>query len=164
MIAAVVRAGHRPRVCRAFVAAMRAYGVPEEVLSDNGRQFTGRFGRPRPAEVLFERICRRNGITQRLTRPYSPTTTGKVERLHQTLQLELLNDAGPFASIAGAQAAVDGWREEYNHRRPHQSLDMDCPAGRFRPAASDDGLELWTPLDLQPVPVPAPSSPAPGGG
>jgi hypothetical protein len=23
-------------------------------------QFTGRFGKPRPAEVLFERICRRN--------------------------------------------------------------------------------------------------------
>jgi len=47
--------------------------------------------------VLFERFCRRNGIVQRLTKPYSPTTTGKVERCHQTLQLELLNVAGPFA-------------------------------------------------------------------
>jgi hypothetical protein len=40
------------------MAAMAEYGVPEEVLSDNGKQFTGRFGAPRPAEVLFERICR----------------------------------------------------------------------------------------------------------
>ena len=49
-------------VCRAFIAAMRTYGIPDEVLTDNGKQFTGRFGKPRPAEVLFERICRRNGI------------------------------------------------------------------------------------------------------
>ena len=146
VIAVVVARATGRAVCRAFVAAMRAYGIPEEVLSDNGKQFTGRFGRPRPAEVLFERICRRNGIRQRLTKPYSPTTTGKVERWHQTLQLELLNDAGPFASIEAAQAAVDGWRQEYNHHRPHQSLDMACPADRFRPSPADDGLELWAPL------------------
>jgi hypothetical protein len=48
---------------------MGVYGVPEEVLSDNGTVFTGRIIKPRPAEVLFERICRENGITQRLTRP-----------------------------------------------------------------------------------------------
>ena len=35
----------------------------------NGTVFIGRFIKPRPAEVLFERICRENGITQRLTRP-----------------------------------------------------------------------------------------------
>ena len=62
-------------VCSAFVTAMRTYGVPGEVLTDNGKQFTGRFGKPRPAEVLFERICRKNGITQRLTRPRSPPLT-----------------------------------------------------------------------------------------
>jgi hypothetical protein len=28
--------------------------MPGEVVTDNGQQFTGRFGRPRPAEVLFE--------------------------------------------------------------------------------------------------------------
>lgn len=113
---AVMRATARP-VCQAFLDAMSTYGAPEEVLSDNGTVFTGRFIKPRPAEVLFERICRRNGIRQLLTKPYSPTTTGKVERWHQTLQVEFLNDAGPFASIEEAQAAVDAWREDYNHRR-----------------------------------------------
>jgi transposase InsO family protein len=159
VIAIVVRQATGRAVCRAFLAAMRVYGVPDEVLSDNGRQFTGRFCRPRAAEVLFERICRRNGITQRLTRPYSPTTTGKVERWHQTLQLELLDDAGPFASVEDAQAKVDAWRQEYNHRRPHQSLDMACPADRFRPSPTDDGLELWAPPALEPVTAPAPSTP-----
>jgi len=160
VIATVVRRATGRAVCRAFVAAMRIYGTPDEVLSDNVKQFTGRFGKPRPAEVLFERICRRNGIVQRLTKPYSPTTTGKVERWHQTLQVEFLNDAGPFASIEAAQAAVDAWREEYNQRRPHQSLDMACPADRFRPAPdADDGLELWAPPDLEPVPAPAAGTP-----
>ncbi len=97
---------------------MTIYGVPEEVLTDNGTVFTGRFIKPRPAEVLFERICRENGITARLTRPRSPTTTGKIERLHQSLQLELLDVHGPFESLAVLQAALDAWREEYNSDRP----------------------------------------------
>ena len=135
---------------------MALYGVPDEVLTDNGKQFTGRFGKPRPAEVLFERICRENGIRQLLTRPYSPTTIGKVERWHQTRQTDSLNDACPFASVAEAQAAVDAWREEYNQDRPHQSLDMATPASRFRPSPpeADDPLSLWAPADLKPAASP----------
>jgi hypothetical protein len=72
----VLRATARP-VCQAFVGAMAVYGVPEEVLTDNGTVFTGRFIRPRPAEVLSGRICRENGITLRLTRPRSPPLTGQ---------------------------------------------------------------------------------------
>jgi hypothetical protein len=62
----------------AFGEALGRFGVPEEVLTDNGKQFTDRFGKG--AEVLFDRICRTNGIVHRLTQPASPTTTGKVER------------------------------------------------------------------------------------
>ena len=66
--------------------------------------------------MLFERICRENGITQRLTRPASPTTTGKIERLHQSLQNELLNDHGPFETLEALQAALDAWRRGVQHR------------------------------------------------
>jgi transposase InsO family protein len=142
---AVRRATARP-VCRAFIEAMTVYGVPEEVLTDNGTVFTGRFIKPRPAEVLFERICRENGITARRTRPRSPTTTGKIERLHQSLQLELLDVHGPFASLQALQAALDAWRQEYNTDRPHQSLGMAFPASRFAPAASP--LPLRVPPQL----------------
>jgi hypothetical protein len=134
VIATVVLRATARAVCSAFVTAMQEYGIPGEVLSD-GKQFTGRFTKPRPAEVLFERICRENGITQRLTKPRSPTTTGKIERLHQTLQQELLNVHAPFASIEDAQAAVDAWRKEYNTDRPHQSLSMAFPSARFTNAA-----------------------------
>ena len=115
---------------------MRTYGVPSEVLTDNGKQFTGRFTRPRPAEVLFERVCREHGITAKLTGPYSPTTTGKVERWHRTLRRELLDAAGCFADLPSAQAAIAAWVHAYNHARPHQSLDMATPASLFRPGAS----------------------------
>ena len=118
------------------------------------KQFTGRFGRPRPAEVLFERICRENGITQRLTKPRSPTTTGKIERLHQTLQQELLNVHGPFASMEDAQAAVDAWRKEYNAGRPHQSLAMGFPSARFTRAPSGI-LGLRIPAELARLAKPA---------
>src|SRR5439155_9568980 len=105
-------------VCDAFTAAMRRYGVPFEVLSDNGKQFTGRHMKPQPVEVLFERVCRENGITQRLTKPRSPTTTGKIERWHKTLRRELLDHVAPFESLAAAQEAIDGWVSAYNHSRP----------------------------------------------
>ena len=143
---AVMRATARP-VCLAFADAMRIYGVPEEVLTDNGKVFTGRFHKPGvPVEVLFDRICRENGITHRLTKIHSPTTTGKIERLHQTLQRELLDVHGPFASIEALQAALDAWRAEYNTDRPHQSLGMAFPASRFTPASSP--LELRIPAQL----------------
>ena len=115
---AVMRATARP-VCLAFADAMRAYGVPEEVLTDNGKVFTGRFHKPGvPVEVLFDKICRENGITHRLTKIHSPTTTGKIERLHQTLQRELLDVHGPFESIEALQAALDAWRAGIQHRPP----------------------------------------------
>jgi hypothetical protein len=97
----------------------------------------GRFGRG-GGETLFDRICRENGITHRLTKPRSPTTTGKVERFHQTLQRELLDDHGPFESLAHAQAAIDAFRHEYNTDRPHQSLGMDFPADHFALSPPDE--------------------------
>lgn len=120
-------------VADTFVRAMRTYGVPAEVLTDNGKQFTGRFTKPRPAEVLFERVCRENGITAKLIKPYSPTTTGKIERWHQTLRRELLDVSGPFADLPTAQAGVDAWVHTYNTARPHQALNMATPASLFRP-------------------------------
>lgn len=133
VIAGVVVVANSRSVCEAFTAAMRRYGVPAEVLSDNGKQFTGRHQRPQPVEVLFETICRTNGISQRLTKPRSPTTTGKIERFHKTLRAEFLDHVAPFESLEAAQAAVDGWVESYNHQRPHQALDMAIPASLFRP-------------------------------
>jgi hypothetical protein len=129
---------------RGSVAALRN---PRPVLTDNGKQFTGRFTKPRPAEVLFEQICRRNGIEALNTKPRSPTTTGKVERFHQTLRRELLDEVETWPDLATVQAAVDAFRHEYNTDRPHQSLNMAFPADRFKPR-SPDALPLWLPSSV----------------
>ncbi|MEU0518904.1 IS481 family transposase [Streptosporangium sp. NPDC006007] len=158
----VVRASGRA-VCAAFAAALRAFGVPDEVLTDNGKQFTGRFTKPRASEVLFERICRENGITARTTQVRSPTTTGKVERWHKTVREEFLAAHGPFSSLQAAQDALDAWVIDYNTVRPHQALDMAVPAGRFvvRPGRDrqDQGdgpvLALRLPAELAALAAPA---------
>ncbi|MDC2961513.1 MULTISPECIES: IS481 family transposase [Streptomyces] len=168
VIAKVVERATARAVCRAFGEALLRFGVPEEVLTDNGKQFTARFGSGRPGETMFDRICRENGIAHRLTKPQSPTTTGKIERFHQTLRRELLDESAPFADLAAAQAAVDGWLEDYNRMRPHQALDMAVPASRFvpRPRAEQDVLPVVLPARLDLVttaasPGPPPPEPAP---
>jgi transposase InsO family protein len=135
----VERATSRP-VCGVFAAILAEFGAPEAVLTDNGKVFTGRFA-ARPMEVLFDRICRENGIRHLLTAPRSPTTTGKIERFHGTLRKELLNGA-TFATQAAAQRAIDDWITEYNTDRPHQSLGRCTPAERFAARAADTGPAL----------------------
>ena len=129
---------HRERtskVCEGFRVALRQYGVPDQVLTDNGKVFTGRFFQP-PVEVLFDRICRENGIDHLLTQPRSPTTTGKIERFHKTLRLEL-NTRQVFTDLKTAQEATDEWVAYYNTQRPHRSLDDGPPASRFKPAKTE---------------------------
>ncbi|MEU7650785.1 transposase [Micromonospora taraxaci] len=96
-------------------------------------------------------------------RPASPTTTGKVERFHQTLRRELLDEVPVWPDLDTVQAAVDAFRHEYNIDRPHQSLDMAFPADRFTPVP-EQVVPVKLPARLtQPVgqalvspPVPAP--------
>ncbi|MFD8159856.1 IS481 family transposase [Streptomyces malaysiensis] len=162
VMAKVVQRATARAVCLAFGEALVRFGVPEEVLTDNGKQFTARFGSGKPGETMFDRICRENGIAHRLTRPQSPTTTGKVERFHQTLRRELLDGHDPFADVVAAQAVVDAWLEDYNRMRPHQALDMAVPASRFvpKPRPEQDALPVVLPARLDPVPAAAGPEPA----
>jgi transposase InsO family protein len=156
VIASVVARATGRAVCLAFASALRQFGVPGEVLTDNGKQFTDRFGKG--GEVLFDRICRDNGITHRLTQPRSPTTTGKIERFHGSLRRELTDDAVPFTDLAAAQAAVSAWVAEYNTRRPHQAIGMAVPAERFSTARArreQELLPLRLPAVISLAPVPA---------
>jgi hypothetical protein len=137
----VLRATAKP-VCDALAEAMRTHGIPEAILTDNGKVFTGRFGRG-PGPVLFDRVCQDNGIRHLLTAPHSPTTTGKVERFHKTLKKDFLKGK-VFETIEEAQAAIDGWVREYNHERPHQSVGDRAPIERFRLAKP----ELFESVDV----------------
>jgi transposase InsO family protein len=117
-------------VCDGLRDALARLGAPEQILTDNGKVFTGRFNHP-PVEVLFDAICREHGIEHLLTQPRSPTTTGKIERFHRSLRAEFLSSAAPFVNLKSAQRALDEWVADYNTNRPHQALKMATPAERF---------------------------------
>jgi Integrase core domain len=135
--------------------ALARYGSPEEVLTDNGKVFSGRLG-PHPGEVLFDRICREQGITHRCTGVRCPTTTGKIERFHKTLRAELLTGRR-FDSLHHAQQVMDAWVDDYNTQRPHQAIAMAVPARRFQPptaaAAPVPTIQPRQPLTVGPTEV-----------
>jgi transposase InsO family protein len=135
--ATLVRRATAGPVCEALLAALRRHGIPDQILTDNGKVFTGRFGPAgSSAEVLFDRICAENSIRHLLTAPRSPTTTGKIERWHKTIRTEFLADHDhQHATIAELQQALDAWVAYYNTERPHQTLGdaathRKVPAGR----------------------------------
>jgi transposase InsO family protein len=148
----VARATARP-VCEALELAMARHGVPEQILTDNGKVFTARFGTG-PGPVLFDRICHNHGVRHILTTPHSPTTTGKVERWHKTLRAEFLSGK-VFDSIEDAQAQLDAWVDGYNHRRPNQAIGKVPPFDRFRLGAVRAGpveaAEADTRISPEPV-------------
>jgi transposase InsO family protein len=144
----MARATARP-VCGALRLALERHGLAKAILTDNGKVFTARFGRG-PGPVLFDRICHDNGLRHLLTAPYSPTTTGKVERFHKTMRAEFLVEHDRrHATLDEAQAALDAWVASYNTERPHQGAGMRPPSERFalRPV---DEPELVEPELVEP--------------
>jgi hypothetical protein len=68
------------------------------------------------------------------SRPYHPQSRGKNERFHRTLKDEVFA-LRRFRDLADVQHAFDRWREIYNFERPHEALNQDVPASRYRPSA-----------------------------
>jgi transposase InsO family protein len=161
VIAAVVPRPTGRAVCLALADALRRFGIPQEILTDNGRQFTARFGTG--GETLFDRICRENGHHPSADLPSSPTTTGKVERFHQTLRRNCSTDGVPFASLADAQAAVDGFRHAVQryasapvlrHGRPGRSVPIcacRCDRLRLPPNLAEHAIAIPETVVQQPI-------------
>lgn len=152
----VPRATARP-VCDALMEGLSRYGIPDQILTDNGKVFTGKLAH-KPAVVLFDRICLNNGIRHILTAPYSPTTTGKVERLHKTLRKEFFSTQ-VFESIVEAQVGLDQWVAYYNQDRDHQGIGDVPPIRRFELAnpstveVVDGEMDITEIVDPRPAPV-----------
>lgn len=111
----------------AFETAASRYGLPRQVLSDNGLCFTGRL---HGTEVMFEKSLDELGVEMINSAPYHPQTLGKLERFHRTLK-EWLGDEGPPFDLEHLQELLDGFRFHYNRRRPHQGIDDATPAERY---------------------------------
>lgn len=98
--------------------AMRTYGRPIEVLSDNGEAFSG-YHRGHLTET--EKWLASQGVWA--IAGYAPTTQGKDERSHKTLRQYL--DVRQPATLEELRSLIEEFRDFYNTRRRHQSLIVD---------------------------------------
>jgi hypothetical protein len=114
-----------PTAWQAFSRAAKRYGLPAEMLSDNGAAFRSYAPGARPP--VFERNLHALGIRTLHARAHHPQTCGKIERFHQT-QKRWLTKQRPRRTVAGLQGQLDRFRTIYNQQRPHRSLGRQHPA------------------------------------
>jgi transposase InsO family protein len=112
-------------VLEVYRRAVSEYGVPKEMLTDNGRQYTNWRGVSR-----FEKELQKDHTRHIKSQPHHPMTLGKMERFWKTIFVEFLNRA-QFGSFDEARERVKQWVQYYNHKRPHQGILGLCPADRF---------------------------------
>lgn len=112
-------------VLEVYRTAVGEYGVPKEVLTDQGRQYTNWRGKTR-----FELELQKDRVHHIKSRAHHPMTLGKIERFWKTIWEDFLVRA-KFDSFESARERVRLWVKHYNHRRPHQGIGGLCPADRF---------------------------------
>jgi transposase InsO family protein len=107
---------------RRAVAHYRAHGIHvERVMTDNGSCYRA---------IVHALACKALGLKHLRTRPYRPRTNGKAERFIRTML-----GGWAYGAIYGnsqeRRAALPGWLDFYNRRRPHGSLGHQPPLQRL---------------------------------
>jgi transposase InsO family protein len=100
----------------------------ERVMTDNGSCYRS---------TTFRAVCRRLGIRQIFTKPYTPRTNGKAERFIQTALREWAY-ARAYQNSDQRSAELPHWLHRYNWHRPHDSLKASTPISRL--GLSEDNL------------------------
>jgi len=113
------------QVIEVYRRAVGEYGVPKEVLTDRGRQYTNWRGTTR-----FERELGKDRVKHIKSQAHHPMTLGKIERFWKSIYEEFLVRA-QFGSFEEAQERVRHWVKYYNHKRPHQGIGGLFPADRY---------------------------------
>lgn len=100
----------------------RSHGIQtERLMTDNG---------PAYVSIVHALACRALGIKHVRTRPYRPRTNGKAERFIRTL-IGGWGYGAIYRSSTERTAALSGWLDFYNSRRPHGSLGRQPPLTRL---------------------------------
>ena len=98
----------------AFAAAIRRYGKPENILTDNGVQFH--------IHGQFEEFCSEHTINHILGRVHHPQTNGKIERWFGTYKLE----------YQPQRWTLNEYVRLYNEKRLHQGIGYTVPSERYK--------------------------------
>ncbi len=133
-----------PTVIDTFTRSVGEFGCPFSTLTDNGLVYTTRFsGGGNGGRNGFEAILVRLGVIQKNSRPNHPTTCGKVERFQQTMKNWLRARPNQPDDLAELDLLLEEFRNGYNQRRPHRSLNNPTPAAAYnsRPKAGPAGRD-----------------------
>jgi len=106
--------------------AVRRYGKPQKLLTDQGSNFYTWS----EEQTMFQKYLDDMEIEHIVADPHSPQTLGKVERLNQTIQKELLHK-GRFSAYEEARRAIEEYFRSYNYERVHQGIGGQIPSERF---------------------------------
>ena len=116
-------------VRKVFERLFEQYGVPKAILSDNGNPFACTRALAGLTELSAWWVSL--GIEVLHSRPGCPQDNGGHERMHADM---LALEAKSAPGLEAQQVACDQWRHEFNHIRPHESLQMKPPAEVYQPS------------------------------
>jgi transposase InsO family protein len=101
--------------------AIKRYGVPKEIVSDNGSHFK----KPHSQRVVvspLKEVEEEHGIHHIFIRPYHPQSNGKIERMFGSYKIEFPRMQHPKVKDCLT------WMHYHNFERLHQSLEYETPA------------------------------------
>jgi hypothetical protein len=108
-----------------LLQGVQRFGKPEEVLTDQGRQYFSWRGRSD-----FQKLLDREGIRHVVSRSHHPETLGKCERFWETVGREFWDRVKP-QELNDARERLAHFISHYNHFRPHQGIGGLVPADKF---------------------------------
>ena len=130
-----------------FVGAFHEYGLPQAIRTDNGSPFASTtLGGLSRLSIWWIKL----GIIPERIRPGKPQQNGRHERMHRTLKEEAISP--PQSTWRRQQTAFDRFLQEFNHQRPHESLNQRFPAEVYSPSPRAYPLllpEMIYPDDMQ---------------
>jgi len=106
------------RVSRVLDRLADERGLPEVITVDNGPEFQSR---------ALDQWAYDHGVRLQFIRPGKPVENAYIESFNGRFREECLNEM-VFMNLADARNKIERWRQDYNTRRPHSSLDGMTPA------------------------------------
>src|SRR5271170_563150 len=110
-------------------AAMREYGMPLRIRTDNGAPFAG-VGLLGLSKLSLGWM--KLGIVHERIQPGCPQQNGRHERMHRTLKEDTAKP--PAGTVTAQQKKFDRFRLVFNHERPHEALANETPGSIYVPS------------------------------
>jgi transposase InsO family protein len=123
-----------------FDGLFREFGLPTVLRTDNGTPFSGRFGIS-ALSVWWVKL----GIRPERIQRGKPTQNGRHERIHRTLQEDIVKHGKVQQRMYHQQRVFDQFRHKYNTERPHEALNNQVPASLYVPSSKRYPCALRSP-------------------